>query len=715
MQYLKCTASIPGLLENTVLEFSGNPVVVFGKNGSGKTIIARSIIDVVYKKFAGNGAFRPDFCDSIYLDLQFSISQGGAYRIINNGNRYYTIQYTEGDTETILYAEESSDQVTADIGMMLNRTEPGSRLRDFIMRMSEPSFNLSVYVPSPGDLNAFENLDYRLLQDLMMNDRSLAFPVKAGVSSPGGKINPGDRLEKELEGYHSIHRNLEKRVQLMDISHNRLTKLYREKKNIQKEMRDIGITLASLKNQKNILLNISKDLQKIDECNSELDELRTVVVEEENKIHAAENIILEIDSHFPHFKHIGLDDIPSHDELQEIFNRIKNLNVRIDTFIYKRQQKIKRIITGITGIAIAGGISIAAILTGGGISPERLFSLISGIVALAAVLSLSLLLYLLATWGKKEFEKMKTEKNGLECSIKEKIKGNRVNYDGKKIHELYDFLLQYFEDYLEFSEKTREYLGLKSSMKDRESLDEINRRLGSLKNEENEIKQRISNSIGALEIVKKNIEINGPEIEGLIHTIDLEMERCTAELAEKERIQAQIENEINDHPDSSDEMAGLAKEREAIKTKLDLLRSRSNAMRFVRESLFEAEERREQKQLKKIVKNSVEKFNYLTGNQYITKIDERTVHEFVKNSVFPADLNPAVIHALVLSIKLSLTDMITAGGHTLPLVLDDPFYNMDEERVIRFKDLLDTVTKTRQVILFTHQRDTRDWGKYLEL
>ncbi len=55
MRYVKCTVTRPALFDNRVLEFEKDITVITGRNGSGKTFIARCLIDGMWKCFSEGG------------------------------------------------------------------------------------------------------------------------------------------------------------------------------------------------------------------------------------------------------------------------------------------------------------------------------------------------------------------------------------------------------------------------------------------------------------------------------------------------------------------------------------------------------------------------------------------------------------------------------------------------------------------------------------
>jgi len=130
--------------------------------------------------------------------------------------------------------------------------------------------------------------------------------------------------------------------------------------------------------------------------------------------------------------------------------------------------------------------------------------------------------------------------------------------------------------------------------------------------------------------------------------------------------------------------------------------------------LEETVARREERQREKLIKSALGRFHALTENQYITEIDEAQFRGLIAGSG-EYDLNPGLMHLILLSIKLALTDFLIDRKIPIPLIIDDPFLFMDDVRAGRFKSQLDDIARTRQVLIFTHTAAFKDWGTFIEL
>ena len=60
---------------------------------------------------------------------------------------------------------------------------------------------------------------------------------------------------------------------------------------------------------------------------------------------------------------------------------------------------------------------------------------------------------------------------------------------------------------------------------------------------------------------------------------------------------------------------------------------------------------------------------------------------------------------------MALAEHLSAPNEACPLILDDPIATSDTARREAILDTLLAVSESTQVILFTHDADTRDWAR----
>jgi hypothetical protein len=80
----------------------------------------------------------------------------------------------------------------------------------------------------------------------------------------------------------------------------------------------------------------------------------------------------------------------------------------------------------------------------------------------------------------------------------------------------------------------------------------------------------------------------------------------------------------------------------------------------------------------------------------------------------PKRLSQGAQDQLALATRLAVADMVS-DNLPLPLVLDDPFLNCDDERLARIEEALREVALSRQVILLSHDSSFLSWGEPVRL
>ncbi len=716
MQFIKCMVYKHGIFDNRVINFSDRLTIVYGKNGSGKSLLARSMVDVLWGKFSDRKLLGDDVWNSLYLDLFFSLSDNGYYRICTTSDKNYRIQYIHNNAEKIIYSESKSEgQGGNRVQNYLDDDFESRMFLEFLNRIDCAAFVSSSFVASSSDIPRDSFIELPVLKRIILDENTGFYnqylnmnrTFERGVSDDGSLPPEVSRLEDKK-------RDLEKKIQIMDISDSRHDKLRREKNTIQREVDELNSSLNSLNSQKEILNKIIENLHKVEELKDEFEDIKDEIQKEQQKIKSMTDMKTELDTLFPQFSEIDITDSTNLDRLQEVFNDIRNLNEKIDNYYFKREQKrrrLKRAAIGVTAVALA---ALAAVLVKNGFNIFKDPYILIGIPGVACIANAAIAVSMRMVRRDSDLQKLEEEKKRFRERITILMEKSKVVLEDYKLTEIYELLLQYFEDYVNYTERKKDLALIKSSLKEEEYMVQIQKKLDELKKEEEIIKNEIHTSIDTLNIVD-DIENETSKIEDLIGNIGIEVGIIKEKIETKERILQQIDNEFLEASGNSGAMNAVIEEKNGLDRILKKWKINRNSMEFITRMLTRAVERSEEKQLRKLLDGTLEKFNHLTGNQYITKIDDTAVLQMMTENRIAEEMTPPVIHALMLSLKFTLSDFIINENAAIPLLIDEPFQFMDDERCNRFRDLVSYISNKRQVIIFTHQSDKRNWGNFVEL
>lgn len=717
MQYVSCKVHRHGLFDNRVINFSDRLNIVYGKNGSGKSLLARCLVDAVWGKFSQGKLLGDDAWNGLFLDVYFSLSGSGLYRICSTRDASYRMMFTRGNEEKTLYSESPLEGNGAPGGNgSIEDDFEGRTFLEFIRRVDGSAFINSSFMQSAVDMKTDSLIDYSVLKKIILDDSTgfYNYYLNLGKAFPAG--SPADEtLPAEVLRYEDKKREIEKKIQIIDISGSRNEKLRKERATLLREIDELTASFDSLSSQKEILYKIIENLKKVDDLKNEFESIKSEIQDEQLKIKSISDMKTELDTMFPHFSDIDINDSSNLELLQEVFNDIRNLNEQIDNFYFRRETRKKRLKKAAVITAVSGAAAVLIILGKSGFQPMKhlyLWLTAGGLAcAVEAVLGVLALMLMRRDRG---LERLEHEKKQYKERIRVLMEKSKVELEDYKLTEIYELLLQYFEDYVNYTERKKDLARIKSSLKEEEYMIRIQKKLDALKQEEQIIKEEIHTSIDTLNIVD-DIENETSKIEDLIRNIDTEAAIIREKIETKERILKQVDAEFVQKSGNSDAINAIIEEKKSVDRVLKKWKANRTSMLFITENLARSVERSEEKRLGKLIDGTLEKFNHLTGNQYITRIDEGIVRQMVSGNRVSEDLPPPVIHALQMSLKFSLSDFIIGGGGPIPLLIDEPFQFMDDERCNRFRDVVCSISSNRQVIIFTHHSDKRDWGTIIEL
>jgi DNA repair exonuclease SbcCD ATPase subunit len=716
VQYIKCVVHKHGLFDNRVLDFSDRLTIVYGKNGSGKSLLARSLVDALWGKFSDHRLLGDEVWNSFYLDLLFSLSDNGCYRVCYTSEKNYRVQFVHGNGDRLLYSESKMDLIDRKVGKDGFAPEFESRIfLEFIRKIDFNTFVNSSFIPSSTDMSRDSIIDFSVLKKIILDDGTGFYNhlINLNESFRGGTETEGG-IPAEVLRYEDKRRELEKKIQILDISGSRHDKLRREKNTIQVEVDELNSSLNSLNSQKEILNKIIENLTKVEELKGEFESIKDEIQKEQQKIESISEMKSELDTMFPQFSGIDISDSTNLDRLQEVFNDVRNLNERIDNFYSMREQRRKRLGRIAAAVTVGALASALFVLANNSFNFFKDLYLWTGLGGLAITAPAFMALYLRLTMRDRELARLEEEKKHFKERIKTLMERSRVELEDYKLTEIYELLLQYFEDYVNYTERKKDLALIKNSLKEEEYMVQIQKKLDALKKEEEIIKDEIHTSIDTLNIVD-DIENETSKIEELIQNIDMELIIIREKIETKERILQQIDSEFVQVSGNSGAANAIMEEKNSVDRILKKWKVNQKSMNFITRTLAGAVERSEEKQLRKLLDGTLDKFNHLTGNKYITKIDDAAVMQMISENRVSEELTPPIIHALLMSLKFTLSDFIINEETTIPLLIDEPFQFMDDERCNRFMDLVSYISNKRQVIIFTHQSDKRNWGNFIEL
>lgn len=459
---------------------------------------------------------------------------------------------------------------------------------------------------------------------------------------------------------------------------------------------------------------VIKHLEEADVLNRKFEDIKSEVDSEQSNNRAVKNISEEIKTMYPQFESLHIPDDSNLDRLQELYRDIRNLNEAIDSFFVRRDRKRGKIRRISTGVNIAAIIAVATILYKNKFSFKEDIILLGSILGTALIFAPVSAIYSFFSTRNRKLQNLKEERSALEERLKSLLKESNLVLEDYKLSELFEFLLQYFEDYIEFIERVRERDEIEESLLDKKELKALKDDLKELKTQQEEMKKKINEELQSLETadpVEEETEI----VQQAIKKLRKAEERLEGDIAAKERVAERITREISLESDEKGSITHLKDKASAVSMKLENLLKRRRAIQLITDTISEAVLRREQQQISGLVRSALELFNEITDNQHKSAVNEHDVKELLSGNGVTGEINPAVVHALILSIKLSLSEFLPESLSALPLIIDDPFLFMDDDRTNKLKKQIDNIALNRQVIIFTHKSDIVDWGNFVKL
>jgi len=708
MHLTKCIiwgADLPGEISFDISD-SGKITIIRGENGSGKTLLAKGIIYSIFKKNKNSSLLSEKKLDTFNSDITFSIS-GEKFKIINNSkNRFSLSSISDNNEENIIF-QGDKDILSSSI------PEKFIHLKKIFSEIDSSIFYNTSFIPGAADITREGNIDYEVIKKIIINDTSKFNKLHEDLENSfiNNKINNYSisRSEKEKE-----YNELSKKIVIAEMNLSRIKKINIEKINLDKEIYQLKNSIDKLSSNLKILKTISSNLDIQKRFHEDYNKIKTKLQDEEKRIDTILINKKQIKSDYPQFQDITKISYKELDLIQKIFNKIKNINQKIDSKKTYRNLIKDRI----SKISFYINISALSIIASFIFKKEFIFH--KTILIPASILGFSIIFYLFFLMYihlREKFEKpnpLYKTKEISEKELKDIINKHNISIDSFEQDDLFEFLIKYFEDYIDFSERTMELVELKRESIEGKELNIIKEKIDKLNIEKSELDNKIIDKFKELDqLIPSNSD--KLQVEEEIRKNEFEMSNLKKQIKDKESIIQQIEKDRNFNNEDERDIKNLKDEKDNISKKLEQVDSNINLINFIYSNLTEAIKIYEEKQLEKLLSLTYKNFNILTGNHYLNEIVVSDIKELLVNNSVSEKFTATLLHLIIISIKISLTDFLNNFPVSIPLIIDDPFNFMDEKRIERFKNIILELSEKRQIIIFTNRNNLTDWGNLIQL
>lgn len=384
---------------------------------------------------------------------------------------------------------------------------------------------------------------------------------------------PAPDTEKDLKEKEEELSRLLKQKQLIEIKKMRKDKLQKEIGSISKVLTRLNKQLKAMQDYNNTLNLISEKIELKGKLASKINSYKKEVLGLRETKARLNELEKELKSEFPQFENYN-ENIADLEEIEKNFITLKETNSSIDKLKNSRkkiQNKAFKIIGGITVFSIT---AILFLLIQNDIFPIPFI--------IASSLLLSLMIFLMSSFKIKKLstETLIEDQIIQQKTLSESIGNSRFSFENYKTEELYEFLLQYFDDFLNFSELQSEISNLKEKIASQPGLKDTEKKLNSRISEIEAIEKDISAKLLSLDqsiLATPNIEdiaLSLAEINELIVSTE-------EEIIQENSIREKIEHDIldydkKDNSESSFETQ-LAETEEAIKN----IEEEKNAIKYI--------------------------------------------------------------------------------------------------------------------------------------
>ena len=553
------------------------------------------------------------------------------------------------------------------------------------------------------------SINYETIKEIILDDNENFYATHKFLNNDNSLYNENllkkSFLEKQL-------RTSLKEIELVNIQNMREKKLSKENDVLSKELKTLKIQVATLKKKAKNLSKATDLHKKLYILEEKFSLLKNNISDEKERTNTKKMISDELNKNFPMFANINENFNTNLDNLHKLFDEFKILSYTIDIQKKNNSNIKKKTFFSLLLFNSATFFSSTIVYFFNFLQLPNNTIISKLIIAISLIITFIVTVIIFKINKKNNPDELEKQINEIAININTQFKEFNSDKQNLSHDEIYPILLQYFENYIHYIEKKDELLLINENSLKYTEIKELKSNLSDIKIE---IKN-ITNSIERLTEHKVN-SLNTDKIKSLISQNRIALETNNRAIIKKEDLIQKITKDLskNKNNNLNNEKEILLNDIDSYKNQIEEINDTIYSITLIKEALSNAVLERETKSLENLCSLTLEIFNDLTINNYSKTITIETINKIIKEDNNTEDLSLSVLYNLLLSLKFSITDFFIDENYTVPLILDEPFSFMDIERVEKLKSLVEETSKIRQVIIFTHSKDYKNWGHYVEM
>lgn len=517
----------------------------------------------------------------------------------------------------------------------------------------------------------------------------------------------GAAAEKEKE-----INELKKKRELLELKKRKKDKLIKELSTSDRELGRLRRKREAYSAYRETLAELLDLIQEETKLSSKIVNLKKDIIEIREASEKRELLEKDIARRFPQFTRGMIEMLPDLDRLQDEFNSIRDINEELEKFDFDKKKKISLSLKGITGGLLFAFISMMFILFKS-ISLGTVTGILLGTISSVLVLLSAATGYYLHLLIRKSYpDELLKRKKEIESALLEVFSSENFPHKNFATGELYEYLFQYFEDFLVFRELQNELSAIKKGAGSRSTLKEREEKLNSLAERKDSVQQDIETKLGSLDSnvhpvpERENIKNLIPEIDEMITEILREEEY-------KDSIAKKIGNETMQYESGEKSQKTIDDTIAVIDADINKLKNDIKDISFMQKVYDETSDKWFSGKLSLLARRCSDIYGRIAeGTKKDAKLQD-SVRDLVMTGK-SGNFTPEELAALGISMKLVLAE-ISPPAVNYPLILIEPLTFFKPEIADKLKKILLELSKKRQVVIITSKSENNLAGNLINI